>query len=244
MPSPTDRPAPGPRPRWARHWRPWQWAALVVAASMLLTALILAVLIGLLVATKHDPDAPSAEALFNALLVGLVALSLPLIQRGCYRWFWHAERRIGTGPLPAMGTEPTDPPPKIGWPLQLRLRHAAMQLAGMGALWLGFAPLGHQAAITAFLARFGLGSAAMRGEVLFLYLPLVALIGLGALLTQRQAQRAAASASSANGGEGANPAGLSLLLRAEANWLSALATALVMAAFICRAAGKMVLAYF
>ncbi|WP_442679692.1 hypothetical protein ACSBM8_00355 [Sphingomonas sp. ASY06-1R] len=223
-----------------RFLPPWLQAILLVLICLPLMALLLAAWIGLVLLLNRDPaNTVSADAALNLLLVVLVALvGLPVMHRGQYRMFWAAQRKRGASARIAEDTATADtpPPPAIAWSPALRIRHAVMYLVAILLLIGTFAPYRHQAMIGHFLDRFSAGSAS-RGSLaslVFDYLPLLLFCGLAALLTYRQLQRRDA---------GQLDPDQALELDAELNWLFSFGAAFLIAAFLCRWAGAMILAF-
>ena len=224
-----------------RRFPPFLQVLFLILMCMPLTMLMLGAWIGLVLLLNRDPNnTVTADAALNMLLVIFIAIiGFPLMHRGQYRLFWKAQRR---GPM-AMpyddnGRPAADipPPPKVVWSPGLRLRHAVMYLVGIALLIVTFAPYGHQAMIAHFLDRFSAGTAS-RGSLaslVFDYIPLLVFCGLAGLLTYRQLERRNA---------GQLDAAQALEVDAEVNWLFSYGAAFSIAAFLCRWAGSMLLAF-
>jgi hypothetical protein len=221
----------------ARQWRQWLVLGLIV---FLVGPVLMAAWIGLLVLGVVTGDHAAANAL-DIVVIVMLAVAFPLMHRGMYRWMWHVDRRRATGSLPIgsepdYGSEPTEPVPRIAWPVSLRIRHAIFYLAAPLVLLALFLPYDKQVQIGHFIARHSAGrsSAGSLAGILFGYLPMGALVGIIMLLTYRQMRRRDA---------GLLAAPQQLVLIAELNWLFAYAAAFPAALLIGRMAGGAIVAF-
>lgn len=206
--------------------------------TMPITAFLLAAWIGLSILAAQNPRLDmSADAVLNLLLVLLIALvGLPLMHHGQYRMFWAAGRNRGAFGTSEDGDAAAPSPPAIAWSTPLRIRHVLMYVVAIAVLIGTFAPYGHQALIAHFLDRFSAGSAS-RGSLarlVFDYLPFAIFCLIVALLSHGQLNRRDA---------GQLDPGEALELEGELNWLFSFGASFLIAAFLCRWAGSMILAF-
>jgi hypothetical protein len=192
---------------------------------------------------RNSADRNAGAVALNLVVVALLAVAgLIATHRGMYRWFWHLDRKRAAGtlrlgePEPRYGSEPTEPLPRIDWPLSLRLRHALITLLGIATLFYAFAPYENQRAIVHFIWAHsaGRGSAGSLSSILFGYLPMAGTAALAMLLTWRQMKRRDA---------GLLDERATMMLEAETNWLFSFGAAFTVTALLCRMAGSMIVAY-
>ncbi|MBN9466362.1 hypothetical protein [Brevundimonas sp.] len=218
-------------------------ALAIIALGMAITAVVLLGWIGLLfVVNTSTPVAMTAEAALNLMLVVLLALvGLPILHAALYRWFWHVRRRTAQGAFPvgqspAFGSEPTAPPPRTVKTAGQRALYAVVYVVGVVSLIAAYAPLGHQEALNAFLARFSAGRASFTSlaQLVVIFLPMAASFAIIVPLLERDRRRMAAGL--------ADEAEV-LRLQAKQEWLFAFAAAFVMTGFTAFLAGNMILQF-
>ena len=216
----------------------------ILALSMVLTAVVLMGWIGLVYAVNtYTAIAITAEETLNLILVGLIAVvGLPILHAATHRWFWHIRRKQAAGDfllgqeMPAFGSEPTQPPPRITWGARQIAVYGLLYLIGIISLIAAYAPLGHQEALTSFLWRFSAGRASFSSlvQLVIVFLPMVLSFTCLAPLFESDRKRLAA------GGLSEQEA---LAIRGRQEWLSSFATAFVMAGFLAFISGNMILAH-
>ena len=234
-------PPPGPEGRFAgfgrwmraRWWRPW---LVLFLAVFLFTPVLMSAIVGVIFLHGTTSNYGVAAAL-NEVSVVVLVVAFPLFQRGMYRWSWHLDRRRALGTLspgeqPQYGSEATEPPPLIAWPMRLRIRHAAMTLAAMLGLTALFLPFGNQVRFAFFIGRhrYGSATAGSLDDALFGWIPMILMVGLLVLLTYRQMQRR---------NDGMLDGGEQLLLRSELNWLTGFVMAFTTEVILCHMTGGM-----
>lgn len=182
--APAAIPKPARKRRWIIGVLIWLGCMLVLFPAWIATAYFLG-------STERNA---AGVALNVVLTIFIACVGLPIMHRGTYRWLWHIEqqRLAGTLPLdmPAYGSEPTLPAPRIAWPLGMRIRHLLIHLSGSVALIYLFLPYANQVAIQRFIVQYsgGRSSAGALNAFVFAYLPLAVVLGLVMLLTWRQEQ--------------------------------------------------------
>ncbi len=203
----------------------------------------LALTIGLLFLSEHLGQSLTFEQAFNGVLsLFLILIFLPLCHAGCHRWFWHIEQRRQAGhfmngaDIPDMGSEPTEPAPKLKATSRERLAHALLYLAAMSLLLFIFLPLGHHEVINRFIARFSSGraSASSLAGIVIIWLPLIA--GLFSVFFFMERDMKKIRAHQVTGAEKQR-------IELRLNWLAALVTAVTMTGFMCFFLGNLILRY-
>lgn len=202
-----------------------------------------ALCIGLLFAAEGMGRSLTFEQAFNGVLAVLMAFFfLPLAHAGTYRWFWHIEKRrqaghfLGGAAMPDAFSEPTEPPPVVPISLPQRAFYALLYLAAIGLLLFVYLPLGHQAVMQDFIARFSSGraSAGSLASLLTAWLPLLA--GMAVVLLALEGDMKKVRSGLLEPSE-------TLRLQGRVEWLGAFVTAFAMTSLFCFFFGAMIARY-
>lgn len=202
-----------------------------------------ALCIGLLFAAEGMGRSLTFEQAFNGVLAVLMAFFfLPLAHAGTYRWFWHIEKRrqaghfLGGAAMPDAFSEPTEPPPAVPISLPQRAFYALLYLAAIGLLLFVYLPLGHQAVMQDFIARFSSGraSAGSLASLLTAWLPLLA--GMAVVLLALEGDMKKIRSGLLDPAE-------ALRLQGRVEWLGAFVTAFAMTSLLCFFFGAMIARY-
>lgn len=219
------RPVPGSLGDKMRRMSATRQVLFALAIIVPTTAVLLLTAIGLVILLnpRDLPQQVSIEAILNGMLVTLVVLFFPRLQRVTFQ-----RMTMNAGAHAA--------PPLIIWPWTVRVRHILLLLFAMGGLLFLYAPLNHQAWINQTLSGWASGSASFSVLINFAvaFVPLILGFALVPLFTHRRmtARRHGLLA----------PEEEQAVL-AEANWLGSFATAFAMSSFICWFAGHLILRY-
>lgn len=202
-----------------------------------------ALCIGLLFAAEGMGRSLTFEQAFNGVLAVLMAFFfLPLAHAGTYRWFWHIEKRrqaghfLGGAAMPDAFSEPTEPPPAVPISLPQRAFYALLYLAAISLLLFVYLPLGHQAVMQDFIARFSSGraSAGSLASLLTAWLPL--LTGMAVVLLALEGDMKKIRSGQLDPAE-------TLRLQGRVEWLGAFVTAFAMTSLLCFFFGAMIARY-
>lgn len=202
-----------------------------------------ALCIGLLFAAEGMGRSLTFEQAFNGVLAVLMAFFfLPLAHAGTYRWFWHIEKRRQAGhflcgaAMPDAFSEPTEPPPAVPISLPQRAFYALLYLAAISLLLFVYLPLGHQAVMQDFIARFSSGraSAGSLASLLTAWLPLLA--GMAVVLLALEGDMKKIRSGLLDPAE-------ALRLQGRVEWLGAFVTAFAMTSLLCFFFGAMIARY-
>ncbi|MET4684869.1 hypothetical protein [Brevundimonas faecalis] len=202
-----------------------------------------ALCIGLLFAAEGMGRSLTFEEAFNGVLAVLMALFfLPLCHAGTYRWFWHIEKKRQAGhflsgaAMPDAFSEPTEPPPAVPISLGQRTVYALLYLAAIGLLLFVYLPLGHQAVLQGFIARFSSGraSAGSLATLLTAWLPLLG--GMAVVMLALEGDMKKIRSGLLDPTE-------TLRLQGRVEWLGAFVTAFAMTSLLCFMFGAMIARY-
>lgn len=202
-----------------------------------------ALCIGLLFAAEGMGRSLTFEQAFNGVVAVLMAFFfLPLAHAGTYRWFWHIEKRrqaghfLGGAAMPDAFSEPTEPPPTVPISLPQRAFYALLYLAAISLLLFVYLPLGHQAVMQDFIARFSSGraSAGSLASLLTAWLPLLA--GMAVVLLALEGDMKKIRSGLLDPAE-------ALRLQGRVEWLGAFVTAFAMTSLLCFFFGAMIARY-
>lgn len=199
--------------------------------------------IGLLFASEHMGRLLSFEQAFNAVLsIFLILIFLPICHAGCNRWFWHVETKKRSGDyapgekIPPMGSEPTEPAPRLMATTREKLAYALLYVAAIAVLLIIYLPLGHQEVIHRLIARYSSGraSASSLATIVIIWLPLFA--GMFALFFYMERDMKKVRAGQVTGADKQR-------IELRLNWLGAFITAVTMTSFMCYFLGTLILRY-
>jgi hypothetical protein len=202
-----------------------------------------ALCIGLLFAAQGMGRSLTFEQAFNGVLAVLMAFFfLPLAHAGTYRWFWHIEKRrqaghfLGGAAMPDAFSEPTEPPLAVPISLPQRAFYALLYLAAISLLLFVYLPLGHQAVMQDFIARFSSGraSAGSLASLLTAWLPLLG--GMAVVLLALEGDMKKIRSGLLDPAE-------ALRLQGRVEWLGAFVTAFAMTSLLCFVFGAMIARY-
>lgn len=185
----------------------------------------------------------TAEEALNLILVAFVAaVGLPLLHAAAYRWFWHIRRNQAAGrfspglDMPAFGSEPTQPAPRVRRSARQLSVYALLYVIGFSSLVAAYAPLGRQQALVEFLWRFSAGRASFSilVQIVIVYLPMALTFACLVPVFERDQKRI---------GAGGLTEDEALGIQDRQAWLSSFATAFVMAGFLSVVAGNLILGH-
>lgn len=216
----------------------------ISALGMALVFVLLFVWIGTVyVVNVYTTLALSPDAILNAMLTGLLSLiGLPIVHHALYRHFWSISRRLASGELkigddmPVMGVAPSLPVPRVRKTGAQHVLYLAIYALAIASLLAAYAPLGHQAMLNTFLARFSVGRSSFSSlaTLIVVYAPMLVGFVLALPLLQRDRKRLQS---------GTLDATEALRLTLRQDWLFSFITAYVTVGFLAFVAGNMILKY-